>query len=285
MNTLQGLRRRTVLSAVLTATTLTACGGMSLQAPKPLLDDESARLREVQFVLLGEVHDNPVQHSMRSALLTELLADGRPTRVVFEQMGRANDTLIAAAARDAESVATAGQLDRTGWRWPLHKPLIQAALTGGALIAGGDLSRDEVRAIVRGGTSAIPVDLRSLLDNSHWTPDDEAATRREIDAGHCGALPPSQFAGMALAQRSRDAALASAMLHAVGPNERVILIAGNGHVRRDLGVPRYLMAAGVAGSQIISIGYLEQSDSAAPYDLVRVTSAVSRPDPCAAFQK
>ena len=212
----------------------------------PPHDGELHRLRQIRFVLLGEVHDNAVQHSLRAALLTDLLADGRPTRIVFEQMGRANDSLIAAAARDAESVVTAGRLDRTGWRWPLHKPLIEAALTGGALILGGDLSRDDMRAIVRGGPSAVPVDLRTLLDNSRWSPDDEAAIQREIDAGHCGALPPSQFAGMALAQRSRDAALASAMLHAGNDNERVILIAGNGHVRRDLGVPRYLMAAGVA---------------------------------------
>ena len=274
------MRRRTVFTA-LTVSILAGCSSL----PVPLSGDDLPQLGQVQFVLLGEVHDNAVQHRMRAALLSKLLADGRPTRIVFEQMGRANDTLIAAAPRDAESVATAGQLDRTGWRWPLHKPLIEAALTGGALILGGDLSRDDMRAIIRGGPSAIPTELRTLLDNSHWSPDDEAATQGEIDAGHCGALPPSQFAGMALAQRSRDAALASAMLRAVGANERVVLIAGNGHVRRDLGVPRYLMAGGVAGSQIISIGYLEQSDSAAPYDSVRVTSAASRPDPCAAFQK
>ena len=281
MNPFRGLRRRTVLSAILTATTLTACGSLS----SPPSDGELHRLRQMRFVLLGEVHDNAVQHSMRAALVADLLADGRPTRVVFEQMGRANDTLIAGAARDAESVATAGRLDRTGWRWPLHKPLIEAALTGGATILGGDLSRDDSRAIVRSGKSAVPADLRTLLDGARWSPDDQAAVEREIDAGHCGALPPSQFAGMALAQRARDAALASAMLQAGKTVERVILIAGNGHVRRDLGVPRYLMAAGVAGSQIVSIGYLEQSDPAAPYDLVRVTSAASRADPCAGFQK
>lgn len=269
---------------MLTALTVFALTGCT-SLPEPLNSDDLPRLRQVQFILLGEVHDNTDQHQMRAALLSKLLADGRPSRVVFEQMGRANDTLIADAPRDAESVATAGQLDRAGWRWPLHKPLIDAALSGRATILGGDLSRDDARAVVRGGTSAIPVDLRTLLDGSHWSPDDQAAVEREIDAGHCGALPPSQFAGMALAQRSRDAALASAMLRAGQANERVILIAGNGHVRRDLGVPRYLMAAGVAGSQIISIGYLEQSDPSAPYDLVRVTSAASRPDPCAAFQK
>lgn len=281
MNSLQDLHWRTVLGAVLTATTLAACGSL----PAPQHDAELQRLRQMRFVLLGEVHDNATQHSMRAALISDLLADGRPSRVVFEQMGRVNDPLIAAAARDAESVATAGRLDRTGWRWPLHKPLIEAALTGGAPILGGDLSRDDMRAIIRGGTSAVPADLRTLLDGSHWSADDQSAVEREIDEGHCGALPPGQFAGMALAQRSRDAALASAMLQAGQANERVILIAGNGHVRRDLGVPRYLMAAGVPGSQIISIGYIEQSDPAAPYDLTRVTPAATRPDPCATFQK
>ena len=281
MNPSQGLRRRTVLTAALTATSLAGCSNM----PPRLNDGELPRLRQMRFLLLGEVHDNAAQHLIRAALLADLLADGRPSRVVFEQLGRGNDALIAAAPRDAESVATAGRLDRAGWRWPLHKPLIDAALAGGAMIVGGDLSRVDARAIVRNGTSAVPVELRTLLNDSYWSSDDQAAIEQEIDAGHCGALPHSQFPGMALAQRSRDAALANAMLQPGRTNERVILIAGNGHVRRDLGVPRYLVAAGVTGSQIISIGYLEQDDLAAPYDLVCITSAALRADPCAMFQK
>jgi uncharacterized iron-regulated protein len=90
---------------------------------------------------------------------------------------------------------------------------------------------------------------------------------------------------MALGQRARDAAFAHAMLDAP-PGARVVLIAGNGHVRTDLGVPRYLRAAGVAASDIAAIGYVEQGDDdAAPYDARRIGPRAARTDPCTALRK
>ncbi len=241
------------------------------------------RLRAASFVLLGEVHDNANQHRMRAALLAELLADGRPTTVVFEQMGRADDTAIAASPRDAEAIAEAGRLDRKGWGWPLHKPLFDAAIAASARIEGGNLEAAEVRAIVRGGLPAVPADLRPLLADPGWGARQQQALEREIDIGHCHALPAAQWPAMALAQRARDAALAQALLRAAASGGRAVLIAGNGHVRRDLGVPRYLRVAGVPAAQIVAVGYLEEDERDAPYDLVQVTSRMPREDPCAAF--
>ncbi len=252
----------------------------------PALDDSALpRLRQARFILLGEVHDNAAQHRLRAALLDQLLADGRPTTVVFEQMARAADAAIAAAPRDAEAIADAGRLDRRGWGWPLHKPLIEAALRASARIEGGNLETDEVRAIVRTGPSAVPTDLHPLLADTHWGTDPQQALEREIDAGHCHALPAAQWPAMALAQRARDAAMAQALLDAAASGGRAVLIAGNGHVQLDLGVPRYLRAAGVPASQIVAIGYLEEADRDAPYDLVRVTERAPRADPCAAFAR
>jgi uncharacterized iron-regulated protein len=254
--------------------------------PPPALDDSALpRLRAARFVLLGEVHDNPIQHRMRATLLTELLADGRPTTVVFEQMGRAEDAAIAAAPRDAEAIADAGRLDRKGWGWPLHKPLFEAAIAASARVAGGNLEAPQVRAIVREGLPAVPADLRPLLEGPGWSARQQQALEREIDAGHCHALPAAQWPAMALAQRARDAALAQALLSATAAGGRAVLIAGNGHVRRDLGVPHYLRAAGVPAAQIVAIGYLEEDERDAPYDLVRITSSVPRDDPCAAFAR
>lgn len=254
--------------------------------PRALDDAALPRLREARFLLLGEVHDNAQQHLMRAALLSEVLADGRPSTVVSEQMGRARDGALAAAARDAEAVASAGELDRAGWGWPLHRPLIDAALGASARVAGGNLERAEVRAVVRDGPSAVPPHLRPLLADASWGADRQRALEADIDAGHCGALPATRFAPMALAQRARDAALAQALLAAAAAGHgRAVLIAGNGHVRSDLGVPFYLRAAGVPAAQIVSIGYLEEKGESARYDLVRITGRVERPDPCAAFGK
>jgi uncharacterized iron-regulated protein len=254
-------------------------------APRALDEAPQSHLHDARFLLLGEVHDNPQHHLLRAALLTELLADGRPTGVVFEQMSRDADAAIGAAPRNAEAIADAGRLDRTSWRWPAHEPLIDAALGASARLAGGNLERAEVRAIVRDGLSAVPIDLRPMLADPSWGLDQQRALEREIDAGHCHALPATQLPRMALAQRARDAAMARALLSSAAANGRAVLLAGNGHVRLDLGVPRYLRAAGVPAAQIVAVGYLEETGPADVYDLVQVTRGVPRGDPCAAFEK
>jgi uncharacterized iron-regulated protein len=243
-------------------------------------------LRAPRFVLLGEVHDNAVQHRERAELLRALLADGRSSVVVFEQMERSRDADIAAAPRDADAVADAGRLDRAAWRWPLHKPLVDAALAAGATVRGANLARDEVRAIVRDGIAAAPADLRAALAaDTAWGAAQESALRAALADGHCGALPADRLPPMALAQRARDAAFALAMLDVPAP-ARVVLIAGNGHVRRDIGVPHYLRAAGVAPSDIVAVGFIEKGDpDGARFDSVRVTERAERPDPCAAFRR
>lgn len=270
--------------------TLIALAGCATAPTAPTAPPLPPALREARFILLGEVHDNPHHHAWRAQWLRTLLADGRPTRVVFEQLDRDRDADLrrarAATPTDSAAIARAGGLDEKGWRWPLHQPLFDAAVAGRADITGGNLARDAIRAVVRQGPSAVPVDLAPLLQAPGWTNAQQRATEADIEHGHCGALPPTQFASMALAQRTRDVALAHAML-AAPPGTRVVLIAGNGHVRQDRGVPHHLRASGVPAAQIVSVGFVEVGDTPAPgaYDRAVTTARAERPDPCAAFGK
>jgi len=59
-----------------------------------------------------------------------------------------------------------------------------------------------------------------------------------------------------------------------------VLIAGNGHVRRDIAVPYWLRAQGVPNW---SIGYVEQRATAGEFDAQRAIPAIKRPDPCASL--
>jgi uncharacterized iron-regulated protein len=76
------------------------------------------------------------------------------------------------------------------------------------------------------------------------------------------------------------------MARAIRPHlERgVVLLAGNGHVRRDIGVPFWLTAA--ARRNTISVGVLERDDdgpaaeSAADFDAYVITDRADRADPC-----
>jgi uncharacterized iron-regulated protein len=89
---------------------------------------------------------------------------------------------------------------------------------------------------------------------------------------------------MVQAQRLRDAALARAVVKAMeatgGP---VAVITGNGHARRDQGIPSVLARA-APELDVLSIGQLEGPvGNDQPYDLWLVTGTVPRGDPCAAF--
>jgi uncharacterized iron-regulated protein len=64
----------------------------------------------------------------------------------------------------------------------------------------------------------------------------------------------------------------------------VVLLAGNGHVRRDLGVPRWLSPELQARTFVV--GYLEEGSGqpTGAFDAVVTTTPAEREDPCAAFE-
>jgi uncharacterized iron-regulated protein len=231
-------------------------------------------LKAARFRLLGEVHDNPEHHAIRARLLDALGRAGLKPAVAFEQFDSRHDTALQALLRtrkviSAEDVANAVQFDRKGWNWDFYRPLVETALRHGMPLRAANLSRAEAMQIAR---ESRPV-------HGKWSPALEEQLRDYLFEGHCRALPGSAMAGMALAQRARDLTMAKALLEP--SRDGAVLIAGNGHVRKDFGVPIHLPADGV-----VSVGFLEaEPEGPAPYDFVRVTAAVPRPDPCETLRR
>ena len=88
-------------------------------------------LANVRYRLLGEIHDNPEHHTIRARLITEIAARGARPAIVMEQFDLDHDDALRTAQMssvDAEKLADAGQLDRKGWLWPMHKPILEAAI-------------------------------------------------------------------------------------------------------------------------------------------------------------
>lgn len=244
------------------------------------------RAGAADLVLLGEVHDNPTAHAVRGQLLHALAAT-HPA-VVFEQFA-ASDAPIAKPAPGDTLTAWLDRngFDRRGWRWPLHEPVVSAALADGRSLWGSNLSRESLRSVVTGGAAAAPEPLRQLMAQAPLDPAAQAALDRDIIEGHCNRLPASMIPGMRAAQEARDAAMTRALLLAAddGP---AWLIAGNGHVRGDIAVPRILRRVAPRTSMLV-VGLLERdSTGAAPaaverrrYDLAILIPRTARPDPCA----
>ena len=97
--------------------------GAAVTAPELL-----RRVASSDLVLLGEVHDNPLHHTLRARLI-DSFDDGRPA-VVFEQFTESTGPIEPRRAGESvEQWLDRNHFDRNGWRWPLHQPVVEAALT------------------------------------------------------------------------------------------------------------------------------------------------------------
>jgi uncharacterized iron-regulated protein len=100
--------------------------------------------------------------------------------------------------------------------------------------------------------------------------------------GHCGVLPETMAMPMVQAQRARDATMADLIVQYA--QQGVVLIAGNGHVQRDVGVYRWLPTDLLPNVTVM--GFVEAGGiDFQAYDEVIVLPAFKRPDPCIAFMK
>ena len=243
------------------------------------------RAEAADFVLLGEIHDNSVHHSLRGALLTA--AQARRPAMVFEQLARTNGPIAPPAAGESEEAwLDAHGFDRKAWEWPLHAPIVSAAIAHAREIWGSGLSHDALRTVVQKGTAVAPPPLGDLIRQVPLDGAPQAVMDRELFDGHCGKLPPDRIPGMRAAQEVRDASMAEALM-AAGAAGPAWLIAGNDHVRTDIGVPRFLRSLAPA-RKLLVVGIAERGAKGAvpgaaagrQYEVLIVTSPVTRDDPC-----
>lgn len=249
-------------------------------------EEALGRAMRARYVLLGEVHDNPEHHRLQRVVLEALAGHGPARALAMEQFDADHQRAIDAARAEGagvEAIADAGRFDRKGWDWPLYRPLVEFALGRGWPLVAANLSRARARAILndpaRSGLPAADTPLREALE-------------RDLIAGHCGERPAGKrLAGMVEAQRARDARMAQAL--ASRADRGSVLVTGNGHARRDRGIPLYL-----SGADLIAIGFVEVEASkptpqdyvdgfatAASFDFVWFTLRAARPDPCANLKR
>jgi uncharacterized iron-regulated protein len=284
---LQSIRARALRLAV----PCVAAAVASCATTAPLQPWES-RLAGDAIVLLGEVHDNAVQHRLRLDLLRRAFAAGWRPAIVMEQFDIERQADIDRARREQprdaqhliDQATTRAARSGEGWNWVFYRPYVALALEYDVPLLAGNLANADTRRIVRSGLAAS-FDAERLAALGLDRPIEtglQQAQEREIDSGHCGALPATLWPRMAQAQFARDAVMADLLRrHA---QRGAVLLAGNGHVRRDLGVPHWL---GVEAPRLFTVGLLERDDTNTPpgaFDATLRTEVAARTDPCAEFK-
>jgi len=237
-------------------------------------------------LMLGEVHDNAAGHAARLALLRARVDAGLRPALVMEQFDREQQPLLDAAVKrcqDADClIAQAGLAE---WDWPLYRPLLQFALDRRLPLLAANLSRDEAALAMRGGIATVldsATRTRFGLDVP-WPADIEAAQLSSVMQGHCNLLPAATARKMVGAQIARDVWMAKVLVDALTQRPAAVLIAGNGHVRRDVGVARWLPEAVAQASE--SHGFVEGAAAPGEFDVIHLVAPPARPDPCEAFAK
>ena len=237
-----------------------------------------------QVLLLGEVHDNKEGHKLRFEDLRRRVEAGWRPGIAMVQLDREYQGLLDDAQKGClDAYCVIKVMDKKGWDWQLYYPVIDLALSNKLPLVAVNLSRAGASKVARDGLAAsfdaatvaayklkdpLPADLRR-------------GQEKAIQEGHCNMAPDIMLPGMVNAQVARDIWMAK-LIREQQPRD-VVLIAGNGHVRKDIGVPRWLNAI-EPRLNVRTIGFIEPDGTQGSYDEIRKVPAQKRTDPCSKFK-
>lgn len=232
------------------------------------------RLQAAPRIVIGEQHDNPDHHSLQRWLLRAL--DERS--VLLEMLQPVQQAQVAATQQQVQAGSWPEDLPKAlnwqhGWDWQQYGPLVMALLPAPAPLLAANLEREEMMAIYR-----QPPELSGAASTQ---PAVRAALTAQIRDAHCGMLPETQLPAMLAIQQQRDRRMAERLLAAEAP---AVLLAGNFHARRDLGVPLHVQDLG-SEVQVVILAGIGEEISAQQGDFVWYTPATAPEDYCAQLRK
>ena len=222
--------RRPLLPAA--ALSLALLGAAGCATPAPLGAAAQARLATLlpaDALLLGEQHDAPAHQQLQRQAVQWLAARGELAALALEMAEQGRST--AGLPRDASEADVQHALAwrDAGWPWKTYRLVVMAAVRAGVPVLGANLPAARQRDAMRDATLDARLPPAALQEQ-----------QQRMRDGHCGLLPESQIGPMTRVQIARDIAMADTVRAARQPGRTVLLVAGNGHVHRALGVPLHL---------------------------------------------
>lgn len=222
--------RRPLLPAA--ALSLALLGAAGCATPAPLGAAAQARLATLlpaDVLLLGEQHDAPAHQQLQRQTVQWLAARGALAALALEMAEQGRST--AGLPRDASEADVQHALAwrDAGWPWQTYRLVVMAAVRAGVPVLGANLPAARQREAMRDAALDARLPPAALQEQ-----------QQRMRDGHCGLLPESQIGPMTRVQIARDIAMADTVRAARQPGRTVLLVAGNGHVHRALGVPLHL---------------------------------------------
>ena len=242
-----------------------------------VLQQTTARLDALlpaDVLLLGEQHDATAHQQIHGQVIALLAQRGLLGAVALEMADTGATTAALHPSSTELQVQSALKWNDRGWPWKAYGPAVMTAVRAGVPVIGANLPREAMRNVMGD----------AKLDNQLPGPALKAQ-QQLIRTGHCDLLPESQVTPMTRIQIAKDISMASNIAKVALPGKVVVLLAGSGHVDRQLGVPQHLASTVNTKAVRLRAGDAAPGDSAESFDAVWVTPALPDKDYCAEFKE
>jgi uncharacterized iron-regulated protein len=226
------------------------------EAPGAILDHRTGRttsfdamadrLATAAVVCVGEDHDQAKHHAFQARVL-EALADrwrGKPVALGLEMFSRPFQPALDAYVRG--EIDEAAMLERTEWAkrwgfgWEMYAPMLRLCRARGIPVLALNAEKEVTRTVSRGGLEALTPEQRASLPPLDASDAGHRAFVKEAFGAHGASMPAERFERFYLAMVIWDEVMsttAADWLAANGPESRVVVVAGNGHVADRWGIP------------------------------------------------
>ena len=270
------------LALCMTAAVLAgACAGRPEAPIIPLLAGQAAadtaarldKLLPTDVLLVGEQHDAAEHQQIEQQVLANLAQRGVLAAVALEMADVGTSTATLHPSSNDERVRLALRWQDDSWPWSAYGPAVMTAVRAGVPVLGANLPRAGMQA------SMADKQLDGRLPGPALK-----AQQQLIRTGHCDLLPEAQITPMTRIQIAKDISMATTLRQAAVPGKVVVLLSGNGHADRFLGVPQHL-TPDLAVKVIRLRAGPDAGDQASASDMVWATPALPEQDYCAGLQE
>ncbi|MGD1855601.1 MAG: ChaN family lipoprotein [Leptolyngbyaceae cyanobacterium] len=231
-----------------------------------------AEFVEADVLYLGETHTDEADHIAQLEIITAMHETRGDIAIGLEMFQRpfqpVLDRYIAGEITEAELVEQSEYETRWGFDWELYAPIMRYAQTNQIPLIALNTPREITRKVAREGLSSLTgSDLEYIppiadIDTSDENYQAMVAQVFGHHGGHGNSGP--SFENFFAAQVLWDETMAESVADYVtaSPETRVIVLAGEGHVVFDFGIPNRV--ARRLGDDLIAYSVLLNPDATAP---------------------
>lgn len=233
-----------------------------------------AQLLPADVLILGEQHDAPHHQRIHLAVVQRLAHDHRLGALALEMASAGTSTTSLTPYATESQVQAALQWQDEAWPWAAYGPAVMAAVRAGVIVQGANLPDARLRGAMTDTT------LDGLLPGPALQ-----AQQQAIRLGHCGLLPESQIGPMTRMQIARDISMATTVASLAQKGKTVLLLTGNGHADRALGVPLHVPEKLTTKTVLLQAQSAQKAtESIASFNQTWATEAAPKVDYCADFE-